>query len=601
MDPAAAPLRLRIDPVTAAVALVVVQLAIRAWALSGSWLFFDDFAFISRVQNDGIGWQALTTSYGGHLMPAGLLATWANVQVDPLGFPLYAVEMMGCLALADLGAVVFLVSAFGRRWGILPPLVIYLFTVLTVPAGIWWAAGVNQLPFLAALFWGGWTHLRYLRTRRLRWALATMAITLVALAFQEKSLYGYLLFAVLALGYFATGDILARIRQVAATYRAGVVLYGAVAVAYLGLYLWRGQDFKATPTDDQPLWSVAGNMSGQAYATGILGGPLTWNKGANGAIAQPGPLVTVLAVLLLLALVYHLHQVRRRSLRALLLVIVPLAADIVLVTSGRTAVGPFLALEYRYLTELAAFSAIALGLATLPLRGAVETVEAVRPSAFLDLPGRVTVATCLVGVLGTSSVISYATHWHTIDAQRAYVTGVADTLEHPKEPIPLVDNGVPLFVMWAFGYPENTLSHIFKWLSPNALYPRARLDDLYTFTDQGKLAPMVVEAVRTGVPRVRDACPFPARKGTVEMPLDGPVVGTGWWARVGYYAEQSAPVTVVAGDETHEITLEPGLHSLFFTAGADRFEALSIEGLPADSSLCVSEVVVGSPTPLASP
>ncbi|MBB3089306.1 hypothetical protein [Nocardioides albus] len=589
-----------------ALAMIAAQLGFRAWAVFGSWFSFDDFVFMSQVQTDGIGADSLLNSYGGHLMPAGLFLTWLNHEVAGLDFDLTAVELVSGIALADLGALAFLVSAFGRRAGILPPLAIYLFTVLTLPASIWWAVGVNQTPLLVAIFWGGWTHLRYLRTRRLRWAVATMVITVVALAFQEKSLFVFWLYAFLPVAYFASGDVINRVKQVIRRYPTGVVLYGLVATGYLALYLSKGMTFSPTPTDDQPLYEVAKGMAGVSFTSGILGGPFTWDSEAEFWLAAPGPVPALAAGIVLVTTLWHICQVRTGSARALLLVAVPLAADIALVTTGRAVLGPYLALEYRYITELSAFAAIALALAVLPLRGADQVVSPARPSAFLDQPQRVLAATLAVVVLGTYSSYGYVRHWQeaTNDEPRTYIEGVAATLEEANrsgEHLYVVDSQVPMFVMWAYNYPTNTVSHVFRDLVGETTFPSIRTDSIETFSEKGELGPLVIDAVRRQAPSTSTTCPYPAEDGSITVPLDGPVLGTGWWTRVSYRASADGPVTVTAGDEVYTWKVEEGLHSLFFVAGAERFDSIVLSGLSDDSAVCVIEAELGSPTVVEPP
>lgn len=581
-----------------AIVMIVVHLVLRGWAAFGSWFSFDDFTFMSWVQTEGLGAGSLLQSYGGHLMPSGLLASWINLKVAGLGFPLTAAEMVAGLALADVGALVFLLSAFGRRPGILPPLALFLFTVLTMPSSVWWAVAVNQTPGLIVLFWAGLTHLRYLRTARFRYAVITMVVTVIGLSFQEKTLFAFWLFAFLAVAYFAQGDILTRITTVARRYRAGVALYGAVVLGYVALYLSVGQAFNPTPGEDQPLTEVGSRMGGTTFATGILGGPLSWDTSAVWPVAHPGPLLPWLATALIAAFAYHAGVVRSRSRRAFLLVLVPLLADIVLVTAGRSVLGSFLALEYRYITELAAFSAISVALAVMPLREAAEQLGTLRPSEFLDRPARVATVTALIAALGTVSSIGYTTRWHDVvhGDSYTYVNNVVRTLEHADRPLVLVDSQVPLTVMWAYGYPNNTISHVFRWRTARVTFPHIRTDSLSAFDNHGRLGPVLISAVRRAVPRATGDCPYPARDGEVTVPLDGPVLGTGWWTRVSYYATSDTPLEVTAGDSRYTTTAREGLHSLFFIGGAERMDTVRFSGFDDDAALCISDLEIGQPT-----
>ena len=71
-----------------------------------------------------------------------------------------------------------------------------LLHVFTVPAGVWFAAGINQLPMQIALVFGLHAHLDYLRTRRWQSLVADPGVDPVRLAFYEKAV---LLFGIYAL------------------------------------------------------------------------------------------------------------------------------------------------------------------------------------------------------------------------------------------------------------------------------------------------------------------------------------------------------------------------------------------------------------------
>jgi hypothetical protein len=580
-------------------ALIVAQLGFRAWAIYGSWFQFDDFSFMSRVMNEPLG-EAVSRDYAGHLMPAGFFLSWLNLQIDPLNFAYPATELLFMQAVANLGALVFLVSAFGRRRAILVPLTVYLFAVTSLPAFIWWAAGVNQLPFLAAIFWGGWAHLQYLRSRRLRWALLTMLVTIMSLAFYEKTLLVYLLYAFLALAYFATGDIVQRLTTILRTYRTGFVVYSVVFVTYLAVYARYGLNFDPNRTNEQPLGPVLTNMAGYAYATGVLGGPLRWEYTTElFAVPDPTQIVTLVAIALLAAIGYEIAKHRRRSKRAGLLIALFLAADIVLVAGARVSfVGPVIALDYRYQTELAAITAMALGLALMPLRGATEVVETTGESNFLDQPRRVAAAVLVSLVLAAYSSVLYVDHWQSADQSKTYFTTLDRQLADREDPVPLVDVGVPGFLMWAFAYPENSNSHVLKMFEDETYYPRIATDSIYMVSDGGTIEPMVVERVRAGTDPRKKGCPYPVKDGEVDVPLDGPVIGGGWWVRAAYAADDPSPVEVTAGESHYTTDLRQGLHNLFFRADGE-FDSIQFTGIDPGATVCFTELELGLPRPFS--
>ena len=109
----------------------------------------------------------LGRNYGGHLMPGGWLvikglSTWA-----PYHWSAWAGFLVLGQLVASLGMLRLLREHVRRHPLVLVLLAGYCFLIFTLPAGIWFAAGINQLPLQVALVFGLHAHLAYLRTHRL--------------------------------------------------------------------------------------------------------------------------------------------------------------------------------------------------------------------------------------------------------------------------------------------------------------------------------------------------------------------------------------------------------------------------------------------------
>lgn len=583
-----------------AVLMVVAQLGFRAWAVSGSWYRFDDANFMSKLMADGLSSDLLFSGYAGHLMPGAYLLTSLNLHLDPFSWTYPAAELLLLQALTSAGAVVFLVSAFGRRPGILAPLGLFLFSAISLPAFVSWGPGITQLPFQAAIFWGGWANLSYLRTRRVRWAVVTLLISLAAIGFGEKALLVFLTYGVVALAYFATGDIVARVKHVVRHYLPGVVLYAVAALGYGIAYLAVALNVDSNQaTSHQNLAALTGHVAGDSWATGVLGGPFRWRwvEGLSAGLAAPGQVVTLAAVILLAVLGWELGRTRARSGRAWWLVGAVLVSDLALIATTRsTFVGPDVGLAYRYLTEMAAVSAVALGLATMALRGAVETVEVRRTSAFLDQPWRVTAAVAAVAVLGTYSSFGYARSWHDDHRTRDYFANARHDLESSPQPVALADTAVPSWMIWGLAYPDNLVSHTLRSLSAHTTFPSVATNTLAVVDTDGHVRPILVKPVRRAVATPVDRCPYPVERGRVVIPLDGPVVGGGWWVRLNYGAVAAGTLHVTAGDASYDVPVQQGLHNLFFQARGDRFQQITLSDVTPGSLRCVTSLDLGTAT-----
>lgn len=580
--------------------LILLQLAFRAWAVYGSWFQFDDFAFLSRAFNDPLGWAYLTESYAGHLMPAGFLLTWLFASYEPFGWWPYATTLLLLQAVAAIGFFRLLTHLFGSRRAVLPLLAIYLFSVISLPAFIWWAAGINQLPLQIALFFGLHSHVSYLRTRRVRYVAATLAWTTFGLLFYEKTLLVFLAYGLVAVCYFAEGTVERRLAGLWAAYRTGIVLHAVLFLGYLVLYLTTSLTFDPNNANQTPVFPVAYRFIFVAFTSGIIGGPWGWQDlDPVGRVADPSDIVIFVSWLAIGYLVFLAYRLRERSLRAWLLPVSFLLANVLLLTAGRAfLVGAVIGREYRYQTEMPAVFAIGVGLAFLPLLGATEQVVPREPAAVPFHAESVVLAASALFVAGAMvSNVQYAGHWRSKNPAPAYFDNVEADLAARGDPVPLADLAVPQYIMWGFRFPENTYSHVFEPFDGRARYPSLSTDRLFVFDGKGMLRPAVISPMRRNVPADDQGCGYRLEDGeSISIPLDAPVIGGGWWVRLGYLADGEGTVTVTAGERVHEAKVRKGLHAMFFRADGE-FRHIRLSGLDNGTSLCTDDVTLGIPGP----
>ncbi|HEX2892740.1 MAG TPA: hypothetical protein VHO29_01905 [Marmoricola sp.] len=577
--------------------LVVAQVLLRGWALAGSWFYFDDIAFMSRAMASPITPHYLMESYGGHLMPAAFALIWFLTAHAPWVWWPWAATLLAMQLLAGLGMLRLLRSMFGDRPVVLVLLAGYLSYVFTLSAGVWFAAGINQLPMQIALVFGLHAHLAYLRSGRLRHAVVALAWTGFGLVFYEKTLLLFGIYALVAWGWFSAGSTPERLQQLWERYRPAVIAYGATAAAYLAVYAAYGLDFSPVESGNQRLAPLAWNLVGVAGTTGVVGGPLTWRPLDVGSFANPTEPVQFVSWLVVGSLVYYARQTRTMSARAWSLLVFTLAADVILLASARAnIVGPDIALEYRYQTETSAFFVLSLGLAFLPLRGAV-VVNETRPDVPRPYERPILVGLACLAVVAASVVSStrYIHLWQTRNGTESYHANVASTLaaayRQRHGPVPLADLAIPQTLLWGYRYPENTYSHVFRNLAHEASYPTSSVDSLYRFDDAGRLRPVAVPPTRRMNSAPQCDAKHPQRRTTVT--LDGPVIGGGWWIRMEYNSSQAATVRVRAGDQLHRIQLPSGFHSVYFTASGEFTSVDVVRDTTAD--VCVTDLVLGFP------
>jgi len=584
-----------------AVVLIVLHLAHRTWMTALSWYVGDDFAFMSRMWHEGPSLTAAAEPYAGHLMPAGMYLTWLAGEIHAYDFTVAGAMLVAMQAAADVGLLVLLVRMFGLRPGILPPLALYLFTVFSTPMSVWWAAGVNQVPLQVVLFWSLASHVSYLRTREARHLVVTIAWLAAGFAFYEKTLLVLGALGIVSLAYFAAGTLRQRLATMWSVYRPATLFLVLVGAAYLVLYAEVGLNFSASEAGDDLLGGVATNMVLDAYAPALVGGPLSWTHQGPGSLPDPGALVVVASLAVIVLVVRAIHRSRLRSLRAWWLPAFFLACDVTLVLAGRaTFVGDVIALELRYQSELGAVTAIALACATLPIRGAVETVERRAPSRFLDSRARVGAAVAVVSALGLVSSSQFATYWSDHAEGKPYFDRLLGPIRDAERPVALVDNPVPNFIMWGLAYPANLQSRLLAPYADRVDFRTWAVDSLMIAGPDGTVGPVSIPATRRAEPGPQELCGWLITRRPTEIPLDGPAGFGGWWVRIHYVAAEQTPATVTAGSVTHDVILPFGEHDLYVAAEGD-FDSISLSRGSRTATLCTDDISVGHPVLAGTP
>ncbi len=575
--------------------LVLAAVAFRVWALSRSWFYFDDLAFLSAGMNDPLDWDFVSRVYAGHVMPAGWLVIKALATWAPYRWPVWAGVLVLMQVVAAIGMLRLLRSMFGETRVVLALLAGYLFYIFTVPAGVWFAAGINQLPLQIALAFGLHAHLEYLRTERWRPLVVTLAWTLFGLAFYEKTFILFGVYALVALCWFATGTLGDRAVGLWKRYRSGVVAHGVLAVAYLVIYLRVGVAFGSDQPSAQLMSSVAYRLIAVAFSTGAIGGPFEWRAMSANALAGPTDLISLGSWVALGSLVWYAATTRTISRRAWTLIAFTLLANVYLLSSARAnLVGADIGLEYRYQTESAAILVLAAGLAFLPLVGAVE-VNQLRPGADVDKerPAVIKVLTVAVVAAAVVSTLGYVQNWQHSNPTRPYFDNLKASLARsPVTPVPLVDLSLPQNLLWAFGYPENTYSHVFRHLADQMTFPETAVDDLFVLDDTGTVRPVTIPPARTMIGGT--GCGYILGHSPTTIPLDGPVIGGGWWIAMDYAAPEPFSVRIGLGTSSTTMELPAGMHTAYFRADGS-FSEVTLDNSAPGTGACVTKLVLGDP------
>src|ERR1700677_2753611 len=254
----------------AAVALIAVQLVIRAVLAFRGYFYWDDLILVGRAGTHSLlSLSFLFDDHDGHVMPAAFLVADAITRLAPLNWVGPAISLVVLQLLASLALVRSLYVILGWRPVLLVPLTFALFTPLGVPGFAWWAAALNSLPMLAALAWVCADVILLVRTGHQRYAATGVLAYLGGLLFFEKAaVIPFVAFAVAALLCHVQGD-----RSAMRT--ASLALTGSWIVVYLAVvnqHRWS--------SDLMMTWDLLRRSVTHGIVPGLAGGPWVWGRWA---------------------------------------------------------------------------------------------------------------------------------------------------------------------------------------------------------------------------------------------------------------------------------------------------------------------------------
>lgn len=582
-----------------ALALVLAQVALRAWMLLGSWFYTDDYRLLAQARGQRLDLNYLTTPFDSQFMPVGRLVAWtvSNSGAVPTGWGTAVAFTLLFSTLAAGACWWMLVTVFGPRAGTLPLLAVYLFSAISAPAVMWWAAGLNQLPLQAVWFATVAAFVRYLRGRSRAWLAATLVILVVGLLCYVKTLLIFPVLAILAVGYFTSGDWRARLRHVGTEWWPAVVGGATVVGAYIYYYVTAvPQPFVEENHPTGLAGDLVGTMVGTSFGSAAVGGPWRWDtRNPPTGYADPALWAAQLSWVVIAAVIVMAALRRQRTGRAWLLLVASLVgAYLLLLTTRAPIAGASIGLEMRYLTETVCALVLSLGLAWLPLRGAVESSEPRERPLVAVAPTRVLTASLTAAcVLGACvSTVGYARIWHSDNPGAIYLQRVAAAAEQAGS-LDLSGGPVPPDVMPGYSFPYNTLERLTPLYGAEVKFPSVS-QTLHSVANDGTVAPTLIDAAVTSEEGPAEGCGWRVGSRGRAIPLRGATINIDWWMRIGFLASDRTTVTVTAGDVTRDAVVNPGLGSLYVQA-TGTFDRVRIDGLSEDVTFCVDVIEVGAP------
>ena len=530
-----------------AVALIALQLAVRAVLAFGGYFYWDDLILVGRAGTHPLlSMGYLLDDHDGHVMPGAFLLSGVITRLAPLVWTWPAVSLLVMQLIASLALLRTLRVILGWRPVLLVPLCFALFTPLGVPAFAWWAAALNYLPMAAALAWVCGDAIMLVRTGNQWYSGTGMLAYLGGLLFFEKAaVIPVTAFGVAALLAYARGES-APLRTV---WRRGRRLWASALVLtalWVALYL-RVVNQRRWSRDLSMTWDLLRRSVTHGIVPGLAGGPWQWQRWAPASPWAVPPVAAMVLGWAVLILAVAASMLRKRRVGAVWL----------------TAAGYALACQVPiYLMRSSAFTALELAqtlryladlVVVLAILAAVGFCAPNRPGyQWLDAsPARTAAAFGVGTAFVASSLFSTATFLHSWqdNPTKPYLQNAVRGLAEAREakPAPMLDQEVDPLILQRVVGPENLASHMFALL----------------------------------------------RDTPVSMPLDGPLLPADWTAEINYLAngDGSIVLSLPVGPET-KVTVKPGLNRVYVRlSGAG--DVITVRATTAALAVCLASGPVG--------
>ncbi len=572
-----------------ALLVVVASLAMRAYLLSRSWFWQDDFVIADRAITLTVGPVWALQDYNGHLIPAHLLQTGLLVRSVGMSWPAWAGTVLVWSALFAASMWLLLRIVVGRGPAALVALALAVGCPLWSVSASWYSSATQSLPSWTFLALSAASFAWLLRTGAARWGAVAVVAFALALPWFEKALLGVVLVGLAGAAVLASGrSVPLRSRAVVGT----VVAAGLVAAGYAVAFS-RVVGVPAPSPSDGDVARLVYEMALSVVPTGLVGGP--WQQNSDGStlqvlITQPWLLWIWVAVVAVVALGWRRH--RGMTVLAVVATGAVLALDIWLVARARLDfLGPVIGRDTRYTLDVVPVAA--LGLALMVSGGRPRTVPRWGAEARRRLRSWAPAVALLYLVLAWPSVFYVAESRASDDVERWVTTSVQTLADDPSRVF--VDGYVPpKAVVPAFGDAARASRVLPAFGVDPARFGQPavrwwRLDGV------GRPEPAVFVPTAGG-PVGSAGCGIPLRGRPVRIavPSSPPTGGAGVQTlRIGWYTADDVTVVVESSVGRWEVDLRDRVGYLLVpTSLAGR--AVVLGGLDAGQAVCLTSVEVGA-------
>lgn len=557
-------------------ACAVGAAALAGWVvvLAPSFFRTDDFSYLGEIlvrRPSLLSW--LDSVYYEHWAPGHRLAFWVMdgaTEASWWGVVLFEVALLGLALAAYWHALVLL---FGRSWWLLVPVSALALCSRLALAFLWPSAGLQLLPTLAGGTVALAALLRYVRTRRLEWALLAAGAIAAALLFYERALlFGPLILALRILLLCPDLRPRAVVREVWPE-RAGWGLVAAVCVLYLAHYVTL-QTGAVKSVGAADVAEMAGVLWLRNVGTGVLG-------------AGTGPdLLPIVAgqLLIVAALVAGLRAKGADALRGWAFVALAVGATLALIAAGRLSVlGPEIGLDPRYAADL--FWLVPLGVLAALHPRRVQQLGAPWPQTERShrwAAPAAAVAAAALAVSSLSTILDERAAWQGREARevalrirdeaRAFErrTGAPAAVRGGLPPAPLHEARLPPYADNARVLPLLDAPVVVD--PPTGITALLSAEGRIEPVRRRRRVPVTAGCITPGQPlELRPARPVTARLVTLRLELAGPLPAGGITAVPdlgrGFRPVDARTITRTAGRRTGTDLGSPEVRAVQLTAG----------------------------------
>ena len=595
-----------------ATALTAAQIVLRAWIGYRGWFSLDDYVFYTKAAELPLfDHRLLLEAYNGHLMPGSMMWVWLTTRAAPLDFALVTTSSLLLQLAVDLAVLFALRRVFGARKAILLPYAVFLFSTISLPGMLWWAAALNQLPQQLFTALALIAHLSYLSDRRIRSLLFAVASLIAGLAFSEKTVFAVPLMFALTWLFCTPGPLVDGLVTAVRRWWVAWAAYAAVLVPYLIYYVVQVPTPAHSGATSRQAVDLLDVMLRRGILPGLLGGPWRWEPtGWVDSFAAPPAGLQLLAAVVVAAVVVGTARRRVNAYRAWLLAGLYLLALYVTLLLTRVQVTTVaLGAEYRYFTDFALVAALALGLATIRTRpdfvaGGKPVLGPIRP--LTNVPGldaeAVPVAAAMaVGLLATSATYSaytFGERW-TANPGRPYFANARTAIAQLGPDDVVYDGSVPSEVVWRLLWPANIPSRLFRPIGLRAtpMGEGVGTRRLLEFSQQGTLQDSRVSGP-VSRPGKSTGCGYSVGTEPTRIPLTGDAFYWNWVVQFDLVARTDTTLSVQAGRTTAEVPLAAGQRSLYVGVVGE-VDAVTVSRQSDGPDVCVRSLIVGLPQPPA--